>query len=533
MSATEKEQQVKQRGLNRESPDIGADSDWQMMPTISSLLRMTFEKWYSDNIPRHAAALAFYTLFAIAPLLLLAVEIMSLIYGRETAEAQLTAQVEQYVHNAEAAALTQTILNNALPSSANWLVTAGIIIALIYGASAVFGELQIMLNIIWGVHPEDGGDFWQVVWERILAILMVILSGLLIVGGLVLTLWYAEAATWASSRLATDGNLDQITYFVLLLAVTALVFALIYKYVPAVHTAWHDVLIGAVSTAFLVSIARLVITLYMSYNRISSVYGAAGSLVILLLWVYYSAQIFFLGAEFTHVYSRTYGARRRGQFSSGNTTAPRPQRRRNPLRRINGSQITTTPTTSEPLVVKAGERVAPDVEIEIVNLKGQQESRRATTTASATGAKTDREAADGTATEPTDKPKRTWLRWPWRRSNKTPRKTTVNIPASEPDITLPKAEPPTIPMRTEPTVRNGLRQWIKRIVLFPLQVLRPFREIITAIGVIGALSIAVLFGFPWRKWKSAERNSTPVDNREQIDSTAAADSSEQAGGEES
>ncbi|MCB0186317.1 MAG: YihY/virulence factor BrkB family protein, partial [Caldilineaceae bacterium] len=277
------------------------------LPSIGALLRRTFEKWYVDNIPRHAAALAFYTLFAIAPLLLLAVEVMSLLYGRALAEEQLTAQIEQYVHNAEAAALTQTILNNALPSSANWFVTVGIIIALIYGASSVFWELQIMLNIIWGVHNQQESNFRRVIWQRIIAIVMVILSGLLIVAGLVITLWYAEATSWASAYLNTSNRTDQLAYFIITLGLTALVFALIYKFVPDVEIAWHDVLIGATATAFLVSIARLVITLYMSYNRIGSVYGAAGSLVILLLWVYYSAQIFFLGAEFTHVYSFIYG----------------------------------------------------------------------------------------------------------------------------------------------------------------------------------------------------------------------------------
>lgn len=519
---------------------------------------MTFEQWIGDNIPRHAAALAFYTLFAIAPLLLLSVELMSLIYGRETAEAQLTAQVEQYVHNADAAALTQTVLDNALPSSANWFVTVGILIALLYGASAVFGELQFMLNVIWGTYPEDGVGFRRVVWDRLLAIAMVILSGLLIVGGLVLTLWYAEA----TSSIGPNSELNQVAYFFLLFAITALAFALIYKYVPATHTAWHDVLIGAVSTAFLVSVARLVITLYLGYNRIGSVYGAAGSLVIILLWVYYSAQIFFLGAEFTHVYSRTYGARRRGEISgsrqrrtnrNGRSTATANGNNERALKRAGGQIVDGEP---QPLVIKAGERVNPEVEIEIVNLESETETTAkeprkrdkakrnisdAVERMRQNRAEPKQEAyANQTTTFGTpvpSQPQRWWTRFLFWRSSED---TTADkaVPQAP---TLPKPTRPTIPIQRESiaeethvteshpiemnnvetndaetndaetqlttATRSSRRSRIKQIILLPLQVLRPFREIITAISVIGALSVAVLFGFPWQRRRRKNKNA--------------------------
>ncbi len=450
------------------------DANWQMLPSVGALLRMTFEKWYNDNIPRHAAALAFYTLFAIAPLLLLSVEAMALIYGRETAEKQLAAQIEQYVHNADAAALTQTILDNALPSSANWFVTVGIIIALIYGASAVFNELQVMLNIIWGVHPENGGDFRQVLRQRILALIMVLLSGLLIVVGLVVTLWYSEATAWVSTYVHNSSSVDQLAYFLITFGLTALVFALIYQFVPDVHIAWHDVLIGAGATAFLVSVARLLITLYLTYNRIGSVYGAAGSLVILLLWVYYSSQIFFLGAEFTHVYGLTYGARRRNE-PIGTTGQFTLKPNRGATRR--GEEAATAAPSAPSLVIKAEERQPTSVEIEIINLNEQDETIAHT-----------RQIVE---VEEQDAP-----------AKKRPR-------FGLPQLFRPKRQlsPPTLPafggrFRT-------FRARLATMMRLPLTLFRPIRELFMAIGVIGALSLAALFGFPWYQRRTATPKPIP------------------------
>lgn len=479
----------------KEPTNLPADDEqWQMLPSIGALLRMTFEQWYGDNIPRHAAGLAFYTLFAIAPLLLLSVELMSLIYGRETAETQLAAQIEQYVHSAEAAALTQTILDNALPSSANWLVTFGIVIAFLYGASSIFGELQVMLNIIWGVHPLNGGNFRDVIWQRIVAIIMVILSGLLIVVGLVLTLWYSEATNWVRTYVDTNSRTDQLAYFCITLGLTALVFALIYKYVPAVEIAWHDVLIGAIATAFLVSMARLVITLYLSYNRIGSIYGAAGSLVILLLWVYYSAQIFFLGAEFTHVYSRTYGAHRRNELVDLDApSTATPKRRRNPLERRRQDSAAQASAAGQPktpaLVVKAEERSDPAVEIEIINLNEENEA-----------IKSGADIAEGTEGKKGEGRSRFGL----------PR---LALPELHIPTQLPQIDGASLSDRWQ-----ALRRRVSQLAKLPLRLFRPIREFFIAVGVIGALSLAALFGFPWhrgRQFLKGDEASTDTSETEQ------------------
>lgn len=423
-------------------------------PTLTQLLRMTFEKWYADNMPRHAAALAFYTLFAVAPLLLLSVAIMGAIFGRTTAEIQLKLLVEQFVHRSDAAALAQTVVENALPGSTHWLITIGLVIALLYGASNVFGELQIVLNIIWGIY-QPANNLRRLIWERAVAILMVILSGLLIFLALVVNFWFAVLSDWVNDGFGRNARYEQITYFLLFFVLIALVFAIIYKFVPHVKIAWHDVLIGAVATAFLVSVARLLITWYLSYSRFGSIFGAAGSLVILLLWVYYSAQIFFLGAEFTHIYSRTYGARRRGEFAMTGSAPVAPVLAADTI--LGADEETLIP--SEMTVVKAGEIPAQSpVEFDVLNL------------------------------EPVDRQwRKRWLgRWQGRSQRLRGR---VNQTRS-----------------TLATIRRRARQ----LVMLPIQIIRPIREIVMAVGIIGTLSLAALFGIPWRKRRITQSEGRPL-----------------------
>ncbi|MCE7990035.1 MAG: hypothetical protein DYG89_53500 [Caldilinea sp. CFX5] len=404
------------------------------LPAVGTLLRATFEKWYIDNIPRHAAALAFYTLFALAPLLLLAAEIMGALYGRDVAEAQLVAQVEQYVHSPETAALVQTILDNTLPTASPWWVTLAVILSLIYGASSVFGELQIVLNLIWGAPLMLRDDIWGIVLGRLLAVVMVVASGLLLFFALVISTWSDVANSWALRRLQNSGGYEEWTYSLVLFLLMTLVFALIYKLVPHVSIAWHDVIIGAVATAFLISIARLLITWYLSHSRVGIMFGTAGSLVILLLWVYYSAQIFFLGAEFTYAYSHAYGARRRPLI-----TAP------------TESAATGVVAESETVAVTPEEQAAAEViTAEIAAIKPLA---------------LEPEEPVAVAVE-NEQPK--------------PKRRLLKLPKFKERITT-------------------TRTWLAKLWALPVTLTRPFREIIVAVGVIGALSLAALFSLPWRK----------------------------------
>jgi hypothetical protein len=239
--------------------------------------------------------------------------------------------------------------------------------------------------------------------------------------------------------------------------------------------------------------ARLLITLYLTYNRIGSVYGAAGSLVILLLWVYYSSQIFFLGAEFTHVYGLTYGARRRNEpIGSAARSTIKPQRRRNPLSRDNATRGTeSTPsapqaTNGPPLVVKAEERPPASVEIEIINLNEQDESIAHT-----------RQIVE---VEEQDVP--------------TKKRSRFGLPQlSLPDLSLPA---PRLPARGG---LRTLRTRLMQVVTLPLTIFRPIRELFMAIGVIGALSLAALFGFPWYRRRTTSTEPT-TENETSVDETS-------------
>lgn len=420
-------------------------------PSLSTLLRMTFTKWYGDNIPRHAAALAFYTLFAIAPLVLLATTIMGAIVGRDNAEATLVDQVEQYIHSPETATLVQTILDNTLPSSSPWWITVAAIIVLIYGASSVFGELRMVLNQIWGAPLALPDDLRDVVWGRLLAVAMVVLSGLLIFFALVLGTWSTGLWHWASNRLHTGSGGIELSYALVLFVVLTLVFVLIYKFVPNVAIAWHDVMIGAVATAFLISIARLLITLYLSHSRIGLIFGGAGSLVIMLLWVYYSVQIFFLGAEFTYVYSHTYGKR-----------------------------------WHQPLEPAPAPPIAEDT---------PAESRQNSEDAAAQVITAEINALKPLALEP-DEPVHVAV------SNEAPK-------AKKQRFRLPR---PTQVRQQITTAQTRLAQ----IRALPLKLTRPLREIIVAIGVIGALSLAALLGIPWRKRRPDQSEPTADDSTSKL-----------------
>jgi membrane protein len=274
------------------------------------LLRTTFEEWNADNAARLAAALAYYTIFSIAPLLVIVVAVAGLFYGREAAQGQLTSEIERYVSNRDAVQLIQTVIENARVPQTSAMATLIGFGLLLWGAAGVFGELRNALNNIWDVPPRTRFGIRHFLIDRLLPVVMVIISGILLLVSLV-----ASAALGAATDLldvympgmaASTGAIN----FWFLFVVTFLVFALLYKYVPDVPIYWVDVWPGALATALLFSLGRLLIGWYLGSSNITSAYGAAGSLALVLLYTYYSAQVFYLGAEFTQVYGRTYGTRR-------------------------------------------------------------------------------------------------------------------------------------------------------------------------------------------------------------------------------
>lgn len=272
------------------------------------LLRATVAEWLDDNAAHHAAALAFYTLFSLAPLLVIAVAIAGAFIGQETIQTQIIGWVQQFVRSPEVTDLVRNILENISALQGNFLATALSLFGLLFGATAIFAELRNTLNLIWDVPQQATGGLRQILVNRLLALLMVFSSGFVLLSSLLLDLILSLAATWLRFLPLDSFVFNQVSRFLFLFILSTLIFALIFKYVPERSLAWRDVWVGALVTALLFAIGRYLISLYMAYSTVASAYGAAGSLAILLVWIYYSTQIFFLGAEFTQVYARTYGA---------------------------------------------------------------------------------------------------------------------------------------------------------------------------------------------------------------------------------
>ena len=274
------------------------------------LLRTTFEEWNADNAARLAAALAYYTIFSMAPLLVIVFAVAGLFYGREAAQGRLLVEIERYITNRDAAQLIETAVENArVPTTSVFATLIGFAL-LFWGATGVFGELRNALNNIWDVPPRTNDGLRGVLVNQLLTWAMVIAGGILLLASLVTSAAVSAATDWINTWWPGMATWTQVVNFIFLFLVTLLVFALVYKYVPDVPIAWRDVWAGAVATALLFSLGRLLIGWYLGRSTISSTYGAASSLAIVLLYTYYSAQMFFLGAEFTQVYGRTFGSRR-------------------------------------------------------------------------------------------------------------------------------------------------------------------------------------------------------------------------------
>jgi membrane protein len=280
-------------------------------PSVWALLKTTVLEWNADNAVHLSAALAYYTIFSMAPLLVFALSLATLIWGREVAQGRIAEQLAVITRSPETGELAETIFANAMRPGASEIATVVSFVIFFYAATGIFAELRSALNLIWDVPARHQSSIWRLILGRLLTVLMVLVSGLIMLTSLIATTLLAAAATWVNAHWPGMGALSQVVIFIFFLIMTILVFALIYRFVPDVAITWHDVWIGSIATAILFSIGRWLIGLFLSRSTISTMYGTAGSLIVILIWIYYSAQIFFLGAEFTQVYGRTYGTRRR------------------------------------------------------------------------------------------------------------------------------------------------------------------------------------------------------------------------------
>jgi membrane protein len=272
------------------------------------LLRDTITEWGQDRVPRMGAALACYSAFSVAPLVLLVIAVASRIFTEDQVEHAVVGELTR-TFGAPVANAVGSIMHNAENTGSATTATVVGILVLLFGASGVFGELQDSLNSIWKVQPKPGRAWLTIVRERFLSFTMVLGTGFLLLVSLLITTALSVLGAYFTHLLPGGAGLWHAVNWAASFAFITAVFALIFKEVPDVKVAWRDVWVGATLTALLFTLGKYALGMYLGLASTTSAYGAAGSLVAFLLWVYYSAQILLFGAEFTRVYARKRGDR--------------------------------------------------------------------------------------------------------------------------------------------------------------------------------------------------------------------------------
>ena len=284
---------------------------WSMsIELITNLLTTTARKWWDDNPWRLSAALSYYTLFSLAPLLTLAVAGAAIVVDETVVQAELVRQLQELIGEKGANALTP-MLHSAGHPVHGILATLFSIFTLFIVSMGMFSELQDALNFIWRIQGyRRGSALWGLLRTRLFSFLLVIGTGLLLFTALILNIVMLAAATFIHKEMPEPQAIMTVINVMGSPLVMAVLFTLMFKILPEGHIAWQDVWIGAIGTAALFTLGKWAIALYLGGPALTSMYGAASSLMAILVWVYYSALIFFLGAEFTYVYAHQFGSRR-------------------------------------------------------------------------------------------------------------------------------------------------------------------------------------------------------------------------------
>ena len=265
-------------------------------------------QWLEDGPFQLAAALSYYTLFSLAPILIIAIAVAGLFFGREAATNQIVHTLQSLVGQESAKAIQGMIQNASSKPKTGIISTVLGIGVLIFGAGGVVGQLQSSLNRIWGVTSKPGRGIWSFMWERFVSLAMVLGVGFLLLVSLVITTILTHLTLYIGSLIGGAAIIAYLLDIVVSFGFVTILFAMIYKFLPDVRIQWKDVWIGAALTSFLFTVGKFLIGLYLGTSGVTSSFGAAGSLITVLLWVYYSALIFFLGAEFTQIYASRYGS---------------------------------------------------------------------------------------------------------------------------------------------------------------------------------------------------------------------------------
>jgi membrane protein len=284
----------------------------RLFSNLPHILKLSYQGWKEDKASRLSAALAYYTIFSLAPLLIIVIAITGLFWQQQVVQEQIMSQIQGLV-GTEGARFVSDLLTSASNPARGLTATILGIITLIFGALGVFNELHNALNTIWEVKEEEPKGFLDAVkktiFDRFLSFTMILGIGFLLLVSLVISAGLSAFQQTLGNAFPLSEFIWQMINLVVSVGAITVLFALIYKFLPDADIAWRDVWLGAFVTAVLFSIGKLLIGLYLGNSAVASSFGAAGSLVLLLVWIYYSAQILFFGAEFTQVYANNYGSR--------------------------------------------------------------------------------------------------------------------------------------------------------------------------------------------------------------------------------
>ena len=273
-----------------------------------SLVREAVARWLDDYAPSMGAALSYYTIFSIAPLLVIVIAVAGFAFGNDAASGALFGQLRGMLGD-EGAAVAQRLVASAREPRTSLFATLAGLVTMVIGATTVLAELQSALNRIWRAPPVKSG-LWTMLRSRLLSLSLILAIGFLLLVSLVASAAMAALGQWGAPYFGRMKWLFEIVNVALSLAMVTVLFAMIYKILPRVRIGWRDVWTGAAVTAILFTLGKSLIGLYLGRSAVTSGFGAAGSVVVLLAWVYYSAQIFLLGAEFTAVYAHRFGSLR-------------------------------------------------------------------------------------------------------------------------------------------------------------------------------------------------------------------------------